>query len=68
MTALHYTLRSLHEVVKKETWPNNKNLFEVGPHRISGEYVIPEGGIVDGLCSKLLVLYTCQSDVHSNQG
>ena len=37
---------------------SNKNLFEVGPHRISGEYVVPEGGIVDGLCSKLLVLYT----------
>ena len=37
---------------------SNKNLFEVGPHRTTGKYTVPEGGIVDGLCSKVLVLYT----------
>ena len=35
---------------------SNRNLVEVGPQRNPEEFVIPEGGIVEGLCSKVLVL------------
>ena len=36
---------------------SNSNLIEVGPDRSHEEFVLPEGGITEGLCSQTVTLH-----------
>lgn len=45
------------------TWPlkdlleSNNNLVEIGPERSGDEYIVPEGGIKEGLCGKIVRIF-----------
>ncbi|KAK6181704.1 hypothetical protein SNE40_009508 [Patella caerulea] len=43
-----------------ELLDSNANLREVGPEREPGEYIIPSGGIISGLCGKIVGLTKSQ--------